>query len=157
MRNWKTLAIAGILMLATGPAWAKTAEECNAEYTAQKTAIRDAKEKKADFMAACKATAEGQSTPIGSTAASGAPPAAASAAPGASGSGAPTGANQFATEAEAKAKCGTGAVVWVNLKTKVYHFAGNPTYGATKHGAYMCETDATAAGDRAAKNEKRPG
>jgi Aconitase X len=29
-------------------------------------------------------------------------------------------------------------------------------YGHTKQGAYMCEADAKAAGDRAAKNEKHP-
>ena len=28
-------------------------------------------------------------------------------------------------------------------------------YGNTKQGAYMCEADAKAAGDRAAKNESR--
>lgn len=29
-------------------------------------------------------------------------------------------------------------------------------YGNTKHGAYMCEADAQAAGNRAAKNERHP-
>src|SRR5580700_6380416 len=33
---------------------------------------------------------------------------------------------------------------------------GRRDYGNTKQGAYMCETDAKAAGDRAAKNEKHP-
>ena len=74
-------------------------------------------------------------------------------APAASAS-APAGANQFSTEAQAKARCLTGTVVWANLESKIYHFAGNKTYGNTKSGAYMCESDATAQGMRAAKNEK---
>jgi hypothetical protein len=69
---------------------------------------------------------------------------------------APTAAGQFSTEAQAKARCPGDTVVWVNLDSKVYHFAGTRNYGTTKSGAYMCEKDATAAGSRAAKNEKRP-
>ena len=69
---------------------------------------------------------------------------------------APTGANQFSTEAQAKTRCGAGTVVWANLDSKIYHFAGNKTYGNTKSGAYMCEGDATSQGMRAAKNEKHP-
>ncbi len=69
---------------------------------------------------------------------------------------APTAADQFSTEAQAKARCPGDTVVWVNLDSKVYHFAGTRNYGTTKSGAYMCERDATAAGSRAAKNEKRP-
>ncbi len=67
---------------------------------------------------------------------------------------APAGANQFSTEAQAKARCPTDTVVWANLNSKVYHFSGNKTYGNTKKGAYMCEKDS--AGFRAAKNEKHP-
>jgi hypothetical protein len=47
-------------------------------------------------------------------------------------------------------------VVWVNLESKIYHFAGYHAYGNTKSGAYMCERDTTTAGFRAAKNEKHP-
>jgi hypothetical protein len=43
----------------------------------------------------------------------------------------------------------------VNESSKIYHFAGHKNYGHTKVGAYMCERDATAAGNRAAKDEKR--
>jgi hypothetical protein len=64
----------------------------------------------------------------------------------------PTGAGQFSTEAEAKARCPTDTVVWVNTKSHVYHYAGTRSYGTTKQGAYMCEADATAAGDRASKS-----
>jgi hypothetical protein len=69
---------------------------------------------------------------------------------------APTGANQFANETEAKLRCPSDTVVWVNERSKIYHFSGHKDYGHTKVGAYMCEKDATAAGDRAAKDEKRP-
>jgi hypothetical protein len=67
---------------------------------------------------------------------------------------APTGAGEFTTEADAKAKCPTDTVVWVNTKSHKYHYAGHKSYGTTKQGAYMCEADATAAGDVAAKGEK---
>jgi hypothetical protein len=46
--------------------------------------------------------------------------------------------------------------MWVNLPSKVYHFAGTTTYGTTKHGVYMCEKEAIAAEDRDSKTEKRP-
>ena len=56
---------------------------------------------------------------------------------------------------------GEAAVVQIGGKSKevasgVYHFAGTKNYGTTKAGAYMCENDATAAGDRASKQEKHP-
>jgi hypothetical protein len=70
---------------------------------------------------------------------------------------APTGAGQFATEGEAKSRCPADVVVWVNLNSKIYHFAGYKNYGTTEHGAYMCEKQATTDGFRASKNEKRPG
>jgi hypothetical protein len=65
-------------------------------------------------------------------------------------------AGQFADEASAKARCPSDTVVWVNLPSKVYHFAGNRSYGTTKRGAYMCEREAIAAEDRASKTEKHP-
>ncbi len=82
------------------------------------------------------------------------PAAPAAAAPAAA--SAPTGANQYAMESLAKAHCPTATVVWANLDSKIYHFAGNADYGHTKSGAYMCEKDATTQGIRAAKNEKHP-
>ena len=68
----------------------------------------------------------------------------------------PAGANQFSTEAQAKARCPSDTVVWVNLVSKIYHFSGSRSYGTTKKGAYMCESDTAAEGMRAAKNESRP-
>jgi hypothetical protein len=64
-----------------------------------------------------------------------------------------TGAGEFTTEAEAKARCPTDTVVWVNSKSHIYHYAGTRSYGRTKQGAYMCEADANAAGDRASKSK----
>ncbi|THD68495.1 MAG: signal protein [Bradyrhizobium sp.] len=70
--------------------------------------------------------------------------------------GTPSGAGQFATEAQAKANCPVDTVVWVNLRSKIYHFSGTRNYGTTKNGAYMCERDTAAQGMRAAKNEQHP-
>jgi hypothetical protein len=64
---------------------------------------------------------------------------------------APTGAGQFRTEAEARYRCPTDKVVWVNTDSRIYHYQGARYYGATKKGAYMCEADARAAGDRASR------
>jgi hypothetical protein len=66
-----------------------------------------------------------------------------------------TAAGQFANEADAKTKCPTDEVVWVNIATKKFHFAGHDGYGKSKKGAYMCEADATAAGAHASKGEKQ--
>jgi len=65
-------------------------------------------------------------------------------------------AGQFADEGSAKARCPSDTVVWVNLPSKIYHFAGTRSYGTTKRGAYMCEKEAIAAEDRASKTEKHP-
>ena len=66
------------------------------------------------------------------------------------------GAGQFSTEAEARYRCPTDKVVWVNTKSRIYHYQGTHNYGHTKEGAYMCEKSAMAQGIRAAKNEKHP-
>ena len=68
----------------------------------------------------------------------------------------PGGAGEYRTEAEAKGHCPADTVVWVNKKSRVYHFAGSKNYGNTKQGAYMCEREALGQGDRAAKHEKHP-
>jgi hypothetical protein len=52
---------------------------------------------------------------------------------------APSGVGQYRTEAEAKGHSPADTVVWINLKSKVYHFAGT-----TNEGAYMCEKEAVA-------------
>ncbi|HVN69850.1 MAG TPA: hypothetical protein VMU38_09405 [Candidatus Binatia bacterium] len=42
--------------------------------------------------------------------------------------------------------CGAVKAVWVNLSTKVYHEPGDQYYGKTKHGEYLCPSQATAQG-----------
>lgn len=74
---------------------------------------------------------------------------------------APTGSGEFASEQQARARCPHDTVVWVNTLSHVYHFAGVSShgrsyYGTTKEGAYMCEADAMAEGNRAARDERYP-
>jgi hypothetical protein len=153
-------AIGALLAFPIAPAFAKTAAQCNADYAANKAAIKASGQTKKAYVAACRADTTG------------APPAAAGAPTAPAGYQQPpapapppfapsphvgaTGAGQFATDAQARARCPSDTVVWVNTKSNVYHFAGRRDYGNTKQGAYMCEADAKAAGDRAAKNEKHP-
>jgi hypothetical protein len=129
----------------------KSAKDCNAEFAANKDAIKAAGQKKKDFIAACRSGTE--TAPSGGATT---PPAATPAASASTPAAAATGAGQFNAEADAKAKCPSDTVVWVNTKTNVYHFAGAKKYGKTKQGAYMCEADAKAAGDRSAAKEKHP-
>jgi hypothetical protein len=42
--------------------------------------------------------------------------------------------------------CGAVKPVWVNLHTKAYHEPGDPYYGRTKNGQYMCPSQAAAQG-----------
>ncbi len=46
-------------------------------------------------------------------------------------------------------------MVWVNTETKVYHREGDRWYGNTKHGKYMTEADAIAAGYHASKEKEK--
>jgi DNA uptake protein ComE-like DNA-binding protein len=46
-------------------------------------------------------------------------------------------------------------MVWVNTDTKVFHREGDRWYGNTKHGKYMTEADATAAGYRESKQKTK--
>jgi hypothetical protein len=152
-------------IILTSPAFAqqKTVKACQQEWRANKAANQAAGIKEKDYVAQCRTgaaptTAAPAQAPAmrpapAPTARTAAPAPARSAAPTAS---APTGGNQFTTEAQAKARCPMGTVVWANLPSKIYHFAGTHNYGHTKSGAYMCEQDAQSTGMRAAKNEKHP-
>lgn len=42
--------------------------------------------------------------------------------------------------------CGAVQPVWVNSKTHVYHVSSDPLYGRTKHGQYMCPSEAVKEG-----------
>ena len=123
-------------------------------YVAQCRAGSAAVQPAAPVTPAAAKPAPAPATVPTATAPTGPPPSIARPAPSAA--TAPAGANQFSTEALAKARCPADTVVWVNLRSRIYHFAGNNDYGKTKRGAYMCEKDTTAANFRAAKNEKHP-
>lgn len=60
---------------------------------------------------------------------------------------------EFATVTEATAHCPDGQVVWSSLnKSHSFHISGSRYYGKTKHGAYVCKSDALAAGFHQAKS-----
>ena len=59
-------------------------------------------------------------------------------------------ANRAAPSETPQTQAAPGSV-WVNTDTKIYHKAGDRWYGKTKHGKYMTESEAIAAGYRAAK------
>jgi hypothetical protein len=138
----------------------KTAKECREEWRANKAANQANGVTEKAYVAQCRGgAAPAQTTappppppvPLPATKAGPAAPA-----PAPTAAAPPSGANEFSTEAQAKARCPSDTVVWVNLTSKIYHFSGTRNYGNTKHGAYMCERDTAAAGMRAAKNETHP-
>ena len=145
----------------------KTKAECTREWQANKAENQANKITEKAYVEKCIAAA---ATPAAATApatpakpAAAAPAKPAAPAPAATApkrapapAAASTGANQYATEAQAKARCPSDTVVYVNLTSKIYHFAGHKDYGNLKNGAYMCEKDTAGAGARAAKNEKHP-
>src|ERR1700687_2466604 len=55
-----------------------------------------------------------------------------------------------AAKVPAGLKCKKADIVWVNMHTKAFHDPGDPYYGKTKNGAYMCRADAVAQGDHPA-------
>lgn len=141
----------------------KTVKACEEEWRANKDANQAKGITEKAYVTQCRAGASvaaptpSVAPPARSTAAPApAPPPARTASQPPAATTAPTGANQYTTEGQAKGRCGSGTVVWVNLDSKIYHFTGYKDYGHTKTGAYMCERDATSQGMRAAKNEKHP-
>lgn len=62
---------------------------------------------------------------------------------------------QYNSEGNAMSHCSGQIVVWMNVPSKIYHYAGSRDFGTTKSGGYMCLSDADKMG-RAAKNEKAP-
>src|ERR1700688_2613102 len=150
--------VAPIAVSSFAVAQQKTEKQCREEWQANKAANQAAKITEKSYVEKCRAGgAAAQPTTAPAPTAAPAPAAAPAAktkiekksAPAAA-AGTPSGANQFAAESQAKARCPSDTVVWVNLKSKVYHFAGKKDYGNTKEGAYMCEKDATGSGMRAA-------
>jgi hypothetical protein len=170
------IVLAGAFGLATtGAANAESVMgQCGADWKAAKAAGTTNGQTWQEFLKTCRAQKEGAATTAPAAAPAAAPATAPAAAPAPApapaaeatpapakpkpkktvASAAPAGAGEFSAEADAKAKCPTDTIVWVNTKSHKYHYEGNKSYGATKQGAYMCEADATAAGDVAAKGEK---
>jgi hypothetical protein len=163
-----TALIAIALNCTPANAQQKTAKQCNAEWAANKAAIQASGKTKKAFVAECRGTAAATAAPAQPTPSQPTPSQPSSNAPAPnsapttaarprqtySTASAPTGAGQYGSETAAKTHCPRDTVVWANLDSKIYHFAGNRDYGNTKHGAYMCEREAE--GFRAAKNEKHP-
>jgi len=61
-------------------------------------------------------------------------------------------ASYFDTERAAQRHCPRDTVVWLNIPTSIYHYGGERWYGRTRDGAYVCEREAIAEGDRASRN-----
>lgn len=59
---------------------------------------------------------------------------------------------EFATDTAAQRHCPHDTVVWLNTNSGIYHYAGMRWYGNTNYGAYVCEREAVAAGNRATLN-----
>ena len=53
----------------------------------------------------------------------------------------------YASEADAKKACPHDIVVWLNTKSRYYHYKGQPWYGTTDVGAFVCKAEADMAGD----------
>ncbi|MGR4065243.1 MAG: hypothetical protein ACLQPV_07315 [Vulcanimicrobiaceae bacterium] len=53
-------------------------------------------------------------------------------------------------------RCGAVKPVWVNVRTGVYHEPGDPYYGRTKAGQYMCPSAAAKQGYHAAGGMMAP-
>ena len=59
---------------------------------------------------------------------------------------------KFSSASAAAEHCPGDKVVWSTFsKSKVFHLSDSKYYGKTKHGAYVCEKDAMAAGFHASK------
>ncbi len=137
-----TFAMAASAALIAFLAWSptvmaeqKTTKQCRDEWNANKAAIAASGKTQRAFVAECRGV------PLAERAAVVA---------------AEFTKGQYASEAEAKTSCRSDGVVWVNLRSRVYHEASSKSYGATKVGAYMCEKDSVAAGFRAPKTAKEP-
>ena len=153
-------AVLGLMTLSSHAiAQQKTAKECREEWRAKKAANQASGVTEKAYVAQCRGGAEpaqptaapvpapapaptaapaapAPAPTVAAPPARPAPPAATAVRPAPSTPAGPVGANQFSTEAQAKARCPSDTVVWANLKSKIFHFSGTKDYGTTKHGAY---------------------
>ena len=107
----------------------KTAKQCNSEWATEQATLQVAGKTKRAFMAECRGLPTPSAATVGSALSKG----------------------QYRTEAEAKTSCPAETIVWVNLKSRVAHTSDSGSYGNTKRGAYMCQTESTAGGFRPPK------
>jgi hypothetical protein len=124
-----------IAVLAWSPAVVaqqKTVRQCRDEWNAGKATIAGSGKTQRVFVAECRGVPIAAAAPVELV------------------------KGQYGSEAEAKAACHNDPVVWVNLRSKVYHEAGSKNYGTTKAGAYMCQKDTVAAGFHPPKAIKEP-
>ena len=124
-------ALIGLLVMSQAAfAQQKTARQCNDEWKAGQAGFQASGKNRRTFLAECR----GLTSPSGPVV---------------------LGKGQFATEAEARVSCAADTVVWVNLRSNVYHGSVSRSYGATKQGAYMCEKESVASGFRASAGAAR--
>lgn len=95
-------------------------------------------------LAGCNGNKASNAASTAASAAAGAMNAAGNAASGAANTA--SNAASSAMSGGAIPDCGAVKAVWVNLNTKVYHEPGDPAYGKTKHGEYLCPSQAVAQG-----------
>jgi hypothetical protein len=101
--------------------------------------------------AAMAQTAAAPAAPIAKPTAAAA--AATQAATGSTGKSRLMNSQKFITVAAAQASCPTDTVVWSSLtKSHSFHLPNSRYYGKTKHGAYVCEQAALAAGYHKARS-----
>jgi hypothetical protein len=63
------------------------------------------------------------------------------------------GTELFHAEQEAQKHCPKDTVVWVNLKSGIYHWKGQVWYANTNAGAFVCKTEADANGMRPTRGQ----
>ncbi len=110
----------------------KTYRQCREEWAANKAALAATGKTQRVYVAECRGVALPPAAPV------------------------ELGQGQYGSEAEAKAACANDPIVWVNLRSKVYHEAGSRNYGTTRAGAYMCQKETVAAGFHAPKASRDP-
>ena len=64
------------------------------------------------------------------------------------------GMQTFTDEQAAQRHCPTDTIVWLNTSTANYHFTGDPWFGRTQRGNYVCKVEADKDGMRAAVSPK---
>jgi hypothetical protein len=57
------------------------------------------------------------------------------------------GMQTFTSEQEAQRHCPSDTVVWLNTSSANYHLKGDPWYGRTQRGAYVCKAEADKNGE----------